>query len=118
MLWAALNELSSSESEGVSISRLAKHLRNNYRNRNPFPAHKDADELLEEAYRCVNREFMTEENRICLEGVNLAQWVVKFPESFQLPTELFEQPWQLPKGEAVQLASLMLDSMRRDFGGK
>ncbi|NJM39931.1 MAG: hypothetical protein HC853_03705 [Anaerolineae bacterium] len=115
LLLAALREMHEVAPKGASIRSLARSLREVFREQGAFDAYKDDIDLLEEAYRSVYREFMTEEKRISLAGVGLAHWSLVLPDQFSVPACFTSGPWSLTTQDARHLISWLFDTMRADF---
>lgn len=114
LLLRVIEKLSPHSSEGLSLAELAKELRSTFRQRQVFsPATGDV-ELGRKAWLSVYREFLTDEQRISLEGVGLTRWSIKWPDWFETPEVLMKPPWSLSEQEARDLVLLLLDTMRAD----
>ena len=66
-------------------------------------------------WRALYREFLTDEQRISLEGVGLIRWSIEFPKWFAVPAILLQPPWSLNEVEARNLITLLLNTMRTDY---
>lgn len=97
--------------EGDSIEDLAHDLMRTYRDENILPASTSRKSLEREALLAVYREFITEQQRISLEGVGLIFWHPLLPD-YQPPKSLLEPPWSLSHDEARDLVLYLLDTMR------
>lgn len=101
-------------SEGSSLPDLASGLKQIFREQG-LRLHSASDlELRKDAWIAVYREFLTDEPRISLEGVGLARWALRWPDWFDVPTFLQEEPWSLSLAEAHDLVATLLDTMRTD----
>jgi len=100
--------------EGLSLKDLAAELRSLLRERRILPATASELELRREAWRILYSEFLTEEERISLEGVGLIRWTVKLPDWIRIPTVLTRSPWNLSEEEARALLLYLLDTLRRE----
>ena len=98
--------------EGISLSTIADRALQKYRE--AFRARQADDELTirKNIWRALYREFLTEEQRLSLEGVGLVRWSVVLPDWFTIPRLLYESPWSFNETEACDLIFLLLDSMR------
>ncbi|MEJ5298670.1 MAG: DEAD/DEAH box helicase, partial [Armatimonadota bacterium] len=67
------------------------------------------------AWRAILREFLTEERRLCLEGVGLVRWTVQWPESFQGAALLMSAPFSLSQPEALAVLEVLVNTMRLDL---
>jgi len=114
LILSAVQALSAHTREGISLRELAIGLRDVYREKKVLPSAVGDLQLRWEAWRSIYREFVTDEQRISLDGVGLVRWQVKWPERFRIPDILFSPPWSLSKQEAQDLASVLLDFMRMD----
>ena len=61
----------------------------------------------------ILRETLTDERRLSLAGVGLAQWFVKVPDNLKLSDAMHEPPWNFTRDEALQLLNYLLDELRR-----
>ena len=114
LILKAAQRLDPHTQEGLSLRELAMELRNVFRKRNVFPPAKGDLELRSEAWLRHYREFLTDEPRISLEGVGLVRWSVKWPDWFKVPEVLRDPPWSLSEQEALDMVSILLDTMRTD----
>jgi len=114
LILSAVQALSVHTREGISLRELAIGLRDVYRKKKVLPPAVGDLQLRWEAWRSIYREFVTDEQRISLDGVGLVRWQVKWPERFRIPDILFCPPWSLSKQDAQDLASVLLDFMRMD----
>jgi hypothetical protein len=96
------------------LHALAIGLRDLYRKNSAFPPAMGDLELRREAWIRLYREFLTDEQRISLEGVGLLRWHIKWPERFDVPDILFSPPWSFNEMEARDLIFILLDFMRAD----
>lgn len=100
--------------EGLSLRDLAAGLRDLFRKRQVFPPAASDLELRREAWLRLYREFLTDEQRISLEGVGLVRWTLKWPDWFKVPEVLTSSPWSLTGQEARDLVLILLDTLRAD----
>jgi superfamily II DNA/RNA helicase len=111
-----INEVAKSfHSQGISnlsLRDLAHALENALKDKKVVPDSISQLELRQEAWERVYREFLTEEQRLSLEGVGLAYWSIQWPELFQPPVSLASSPWFLSDKEAKSLIYLLLNTMR------
>lgn len=114
LILKVLQEQASHSLEGSSLHDLATGLRDVFRQKHVFPPATSDLQLRREAWLALFREFLTDEPRISLEGVGLAQWAIKSPEWFRTPDILTTEPWSLSPEEACDVAFLLLDTMRAD----
>jgi len=102
--------------EGLTIGDIAHELRGVYRSENIYPATASQVQLRREAWRAVYRELLTDETRLSLEGVGAIRWTLRLPDWFEIPTLLYDAPWNLNESEARTLIALLLDTLRADRG--
>ena len=97
---------------GLSFSSLADKA---------FSSHQDyyyerkSDDVLtvqKNIWRSLFREFLTDEQRISLEGTGLVRWFIEWPSWINLPDTLKKSPWSLADSEAWDLLNLLLNTMR------
>lgn len=102
--------------DGVSLNTMADRAFQKYRD--AFKEHDSDDELTirQNIWRAIYREFLSDEQRLSLEGVGLVRWSVCFPVWFKIPELLLNPPWSLTEREARDLVRVLLDSMRADHG--
>lgn len=119
LILKSVKELSLYTSEGLSLTSLAKGLKDTYQKdqifSEPKSGPKDELELKTEALMNIYKEFLTDETRISLEGVGLIRWRIKFPMQFKIPEILRNPPWSLKDQEALDLIFLLLNYMRMDY---
>lgn len=58
------------------------------------------------------REALTDERRLSLAGVGLAEWFVAIPDTLDLPKTGSKPPWNFTDSEAARLVGYLLDQMR------
>lgn len=100
--------------EGISLSTIADKSSRDYRDAFKRKQADDEPTIRKNIWAALYREFLTEEQRISLEGVGLVRWSIKWPEWFKIPKVLMEEPWSLSEQEARDLVFLLLDTMRAD----
>jgi superfamily II DNA/RNA helicase len=100
--------------EGIGLYTIADKSFREYRD--AFKKKPADDELTirKNIWAALYREFLTEEQRICLEGVGLIRWSIQWPDWFRTPEDLTKPPWSLSEQETRDLALLLLDTMRTD----
>jgi len=114
LILQAVQKLNPHTREGLSLREVAAELRNVYRENNVFPPTTGDLELRGEAWKSIYREFLTDEQRISLEGVGLLRWNIKWPEEFRIPDILLSPPWSLNEQEARDLTFVLMNFMRTD----
>jgi hypothetical protein len=112
LMLAAAREAIASPGESVSLTKLARQLRDVFVKRKAYPASMRGGELLDKAFGAVFKELLTDERRISLEGVGLARWQIELPDDFTAPAMLLRAPWSFSAVEARQITQTLLDSMR------
>ena len=100
------------ESEGLSIVGLRNRLVKQWKAAGMFDPNKTTTDRNRTALTAILREALTDEKRISLAGVGLAQWFINIPHNLKLPELLREAPWDFGDGEARQLVSYLLDELR------
>jgi len=100
--------------EGLSLSTLAAHIFHQFCNAFRETASDDNLKIRANIWRALYREYLTDEQRISLEGVGLVRWSVEWPDRFMVPDILRKPQWSLTEQEAKDLISILLDSMRID----
>jgi len=100
--------------EGISLYTIADKAFQDYHD--AFIRRKSDDEptIRKNIWRGFYKEFLTDEQRISLEGVGLVRWSVKWPNWFKNPAILRDPPWSLTEPETLNLLFFLLDSMRTD----
>jgi hypothetical protein len=111
LILAALGKLDTKD--GISIREATYALRDIYQEKQIFPRFMSASELIREAWKALYQEFLTNEQRISLEGVGLVRWEVALPENYSVPNELKAPPWSLSENDARALVRATLDSLRQ-----
>jgi len=114
LIYKAIERLGSLVPNGLSLRELSKELHLSYRDNAIFPPSMGDIELRQMAWRGVYREFLTEKQRISLEGVGIVEWFINWPNWFDVPAILFEPPWSLSEDEAHDLIFTLLNFMRAD----
>ena len=100
--------------EGLSLSTLAAHLFHQFRDAFREKPSDDNLKIRANIWRTLYREYLTDEQRISLEGVGLVRWSIEWPDWFMVPDVLRKPPWSLTEQEAGDLMSVLLHSMRID----
>lgn len=98
--------------EGISLYTIADKAFRDCCNAFKRKQADDEPTVRKNIWGALYREFLTEEQRICLEGVGLVRWSIKWPDWFKTPEVLMNPPWLLSEQEARDLVLLLLDTMR------
>ncbi|MHA2231279.1 MAG: helicase-related protein [Candidatus Hodarchaeales archaeon] len=101
-------------SEGLSLQELSSEMHRLFKENRMLPPSLGELEIRKKAWLAVYKEYLTEEQRISLEGVGLLRWSLKLPEWFEIPEVLLEKPWNLSQEEVKELTIVLLDYMRND----
>lgn len=100
--------------EGLSLSSLANRL---YKDFGDAFREKDTDDPLKikgYIWRALYREFLTEEQRISLEGTGLVRWSITLPKLQSIKDMFTKSPWLLADNEVQNILFILLNSMRID----
>jgi len=100
--------------KGISLSTLADQAESRYQDSFKYRPTDDEPTIRKNIFRAIYREFLTEEQRISLEGVGLVRWSIAWPDWFKFPVELSHSPWSLTEEETINLIFILLDTMRTD----
>jgi hypothetical protein len=98
--------------DGLSLRTIASHALNRYADGFKERESDDEPTILKNVWSALYREFLSPEQRICLEGVGLIRWSIKWPRWFRISTCLQEPPWSLTEQEAWGAMTILLDSIR------
>ena len=100
------------DDEGLSIDDLQTRLKKQWEDAGLFKESDTSEAKNREMLKIIYREVLADEKRISLEGVGLAKWFVKIPNSLQPPEEMRDEPWCLTEREAQELLAYLLDDLR------
>lgn len=100
--------------DGISLYTVADKAFHDYRDAFKMKEADDEARIRTNIWRALYREFLTEEQRISLQGVGLIRWSIKWPHWFRVPELLTSPPWFLTEAEARDLLFLLLETMRFD----
>jgi hypothetical protein len=114
LILQAARKLAPCTPEGLSLRELATGMRDLFRDLRVLEASKGDIELRREAWLALYREFLTDEQRISLDGVGLLHWSIKWPDGFEIPESLRRPPWSLSEREAQDLMVTLFGFMRRE----
>ena len=110
-IWRAL-KAETVDNDGLSIADLQTRLKKQWEAADLFNESDSSEAKNREMLKIIYREVLTDEKRISLEGVGLAKWFVKIPNSLQPPEEMLDEPWHLTEREAQELLAYLLDDLR------
>ena len=99
---------------GLSLRELAVALRETIRREGLLPPAAGDLELHREGWKRLYQEFLTEEQRVSLEGVGLGYWDFAWPEWVHTPSIFLERPWSLSEQEARDITFSLFNTMRID----
>jgi len=99
---------------GISLYAIADKAFHSYHNTFKKKESDDEPTIRKNIWRALYREFLTDEQRISLEGVGLVRWSVRWPDWFKVSEVFTNPPWSITEQEAWNLMSILLDSMRAD----
>ncbi|MBM3130666.1 MAG: DEAD/DEAH box helicase, partial [Chloroflexi bacterium] len=102
-------------SGGIALATIADRALLGFRDAFKESESDDEPTIRKNIWRALYREFLTEEQRISLEGVGLICWSIEFPKWFKIPDVLRQPPWSLTEVEARDLAVVLLDTMRTKY---
>lgn len=100
---------------GIALATIADRALSNFRESFKGSESDDEPTIRKNIWRALYREFLSEEQRISLEGVGLIRWSIEFPKWFTVPDILLQPPWSLTEVEARDLIALLLNTMRTDY---
>ncbi len=100
--------------EGISLYTIADRAFHDYYKAFKRKEADDEPTIRKNIWCALYSEFLTEEQRISLEGVGLVRWSLKWPDWFRIPEVLTNPPWSLTEREARDLVFVLLDTMRAD----
>ena len=100
------------DKEGLSVGDLQNRLLKLWNEAELFTPGDTQETRKREMLKIIFREALTEERRISLAGVGVAKWFVDVPSNFEMPKEMFAEPWNFTEEEARDLLVYLLDGMR------
>ena len=104
--------------EGISLSTIADRAFKQYQNAFKQKESDDEPTIRKNIWRALYREFLTDEQRLSLEGVGLVRWSINWPNWFKIPGILKSPPWSLTEQEAYDVVFILLNSMRTDMAAE
>ncbi len=98
--------------EGLTIDDLRNRLVKQWDAASLFGATESREGRNRKVITAIVGEALTDERRLSLVGVGLAQWFVKIPDNLRLPESMRISPWNLTNDEALRLIGCLLDELR------
>ena len=98
--------------EGLSIDDLRYRLIKQWDTAGLFGATESREGRNRKVITSILGEALTDERRLSLTGVGLAQWFVKTPDILKPTQSMGIPPWNLTNDEARQLMGYLLDELR------
>ena len=98
--------------EGLSIDDLRNRLIKQWDAAGLFGATESGEGRNRKVIAAILGEALTDERRLSLTGVGLAQWFVKISDNLKTPESMRTPPWNLTNDEAHQLIGYLLDELR------
>lgn len=114
MLLRALGRYQQRAPDGLSIEEFAEAMKDALERYRIFPQSTGRMKLLKEGWLRVLREFLTDEQRISLEGLGLARWRIEWPAEVEPPASLLSMPWGLTAEEAMDVVATLMQFVRQD----
>ncbi len=115
LILKACRNIKNYPAEGLSLSSLSDRLYKDFGDAFKEKDKKDDPlKIKKNIWRSLYREFLTEEQRLSLEGVGLVRWSILLPG---LPSilEMFKKsPWLLDENEVQDILFVLLNSLRVD----
>lgn len=100
------------QAEGASLSDMVARVCALMREGGSLAPYASDLEVRRKAWSSVYRELLTEEKRICLEGVGLVRWSIKRPDWLQVSNVLADEPWKMGTEESWRLVEVLLKYCR------
>ncbi|MDH7561734.1 MAG: DEAD/DEAH box helicase, partial [bacterium] len=100
--------------KGISLTTVADRAFRDYQDAFKEKESEDEPTTRKNIWRALYREFLSDEQRISLEGVGLAFWTIEWPRWFRVPEVFTTAPWSLSPEEARDLVFILLDTLRTD----
>lgn len=97
---------------GLSIDDFQNRLSRQWDKANLFSESETGETRKRRVLTVILSEALTDEKRLSLAGVGLAQWFVKIPDNIKLPELMRMPPWNLTNNEPHQLIEYLLDELR------
>jgi hypothetical protein len=114
LVLSILRALSPHTAGGLSLREIKGGLRDAFRERRLLPPAMGDLETRREAWLWIYREFLTDSQRISLEGVGAVRWRIEWPEWIKLPELFRDSPWDFSETDTHAVMLLLLDSLRMD----
>ena len=99
--------------EGLSLDDLKNRLFREWNSVDLFGPTETVEGKDRHLLKTIFREALTDERRLCLEGVGLLKWFVKIPDAIEVPEAMMAAPWNLTSEEARKLLAYLLDTLRQ-----
>ena len=99
--------------EGLSIDDLKNRLIGQYNRIELFDESVTEEHRKRRALTAIFREAITDEKRLSLAGVGLAQWFISLPQGLALRNIVQKPPWKFSEEEARCLVRYFLDEARQ-----
>ena len=98
--------------EGLTIDDLRNRLVKQWDATSLFGATESREGRNRKVITAILGEALTDERRLSLAGVGLAQWFVKIPDNLRPIESMRMSPWNLTNDEAHRLIGYLLDELR------
>ena len=98
--------------EGLTVDDLRNRLIKQWDAAGLFGATESREGRNRKVITAILGEALTDERRLSLTGVGLAQWFVKVPDYLKPPEFMRMPPWNLTNDEARRLIGYLLDELR------
>ena len=97
--------------DGLAVDSLKNRMLNLPAWSGLFSKSDDAEKRDRKTLAQIYREIISDEKRISLKGVGLAEWFVSIPENFDPPKEMFDAPWNFNGEEAKDMVVILLNNL-------
>lgn len=99
--------------EGLSLDDLKNRLFKEWNCFGLFRGSETVEGKDRHVSKAIFREALTDERRLCLEGVGLLKWFVKIPDEINVPEAMMAAPWSFTNEDARKLLAYLLDTLRQ-----
>lgn len=114
LILKACKNIKNYPAEGIGLSTLSSRMYRDFGDAFKEKYNDDPLKVSKNIWRSVYREFLTEEQRLSLEGVGLVRWSISLPK-LPLILEIFKKsPWSLEENEVQHILFILLNSLRVD----